>query len=162
MRYLAVQVIDVSYTKRERGGEAATRRARLPRGLPLPAIEGAGVLHDCRLAAWDEYEPRTMVSGVPVRDGVVAIGNRLVLRVGDRLVFAGNPGAETWKTDPIFELALDGWGRVIWNELRHDAESRWYGEVIVNAGQFSTPPDADVFLGTPAETRDARRDLRRS
>jgi hypothetical protein len=159
--YLAVQTIDISYGKRERGGEAAARRARLARGLPLPAIDGAGVLHDCRLAAWTDYEPHTMASGVPVRDGVVHIGGRVQLRLGDRLVFAKEPGVDGWKTGVLFELPADAWGRVVWNEIRADSERRWFGEVIVNAGLFAAPPDADVFLGTPAQARDLRRDLLR-
>jgi hypothetical protein len=157
--YVAIQLIEIEYTKDERGGAEATRRARLPRGLPLPVIAG-GVVHECRLASRDYYEPRTTLAPVAASGGRITICDRLRLGIGENLSFAGDPGAETWKRVSLFDTAVDTWGRVIWNEVRQTHDARWFAELIVNAGMFAVPPPADVFGGEPGMMRDLRRELR--
>lgn len=160
MSYLAIQLIRIVYSDDGRGALEATKRERL-RALPLPAIAGDGVFHDCRADIWNKYEPRGVVSAIPQRDGVVRIGETLELRVhGDKLELAGihdPPGKQ-----PL-SVPDDSWARVIWNRKQHGGDAKWLEELVVNAGRFSGgPPAASVFFGTPAIQRDLRHDFLRN
>jgi hypothetical protein len=161
MSYLAIQQISIRYTDDQRGRVHAEQRERI-RALPLAPIAGDGVLHECRVDAWAGFEPRTSVSGVPLRDGAVHL-DELVLRIeGSTLVFARDPAAETWASKTILTVDEGQWARVISNAKRVTHDAKWLVEIVVNAGLFAIPPAADVFLGTPAAERDVRRDFLRN
>ncbi len=159
MSYLAIQLIQIVYQDDQRGAETAVKRERL-RAMPLPAIAGDGVFHDCRADIWNRYEPRGTVSGVPLRDGVVSIGESLEVRTtGAKLELT----SKLEPSKPPLLLADDTWARVVWNRVDGDAETKWLVQLVVNAGRFSGgPPAASVFLGTPAVQRDLRHDFLRN
>jgi hypothetical protein len=162
MSYLAIQVIQIQYTDDQRGRVDAEKRESI-RALPLAASAGDGVLHDCRVSASANSEPKTMTSAVPIRDGEVLIENALRLRVEDAaLVFVLDAGADVWKSKQLFALAEGQWARVIWNAKRATHDAKWLVEFVVNAGLFAGPPAGEVFLGTPTNERDLRRDFLRN
>ena len=162
MSYLAIQVIKIQYTDDQRGRVEAEKRERI-RALPLATIAGAGVLHECRIDAWERFEPKTSTSAVPLRDGAVVIEGAVVVRVEDTaLTFVVDAGAEDWRAKPIFTTAADQWGRVIWNAKHATHDAKWLIEFVVNAGLFSAAPPNRVFLGAPTSERDLRRDFLRN
>jgi hypothetical protein len=127
MSYLAIQWIRIQYTDDQRGRVHAEQRERI-RALPLLVIAGEGVLHDCRVAAWDGFEPRTSASGVPLRDGAVHLDD-LVLRVdGPLLAFARDPGADLWASKTIVTVDEGLWARVISNAKRVTHDAKWLVE----------------------------------
>jgi hypothetical protein len=153
--YLAVQLLLVSYGKAGRGRGPAVP---VPHALPLPPLDGRGVLHECFLSHQRGFEPQSSVVEVPINPaGVVAIKGDLCIRiVGDHAQIAPHVPAEPWRSSPLVVIAAGTWARVLVDEFFVAGEHRWSRELIVNAGMFSAAPPPDVFLGTPGQVVDAR------
>jgi len=155
-----VQLIDVVYGKRARGGAGV--RAQLPRGVLLPSHDGDTIFHVYRCEAWSGYTRRMEVSTLPVRDGIVAIRPWLHLRwYGSGLELFREPSAPGWKRSSPVLVHAEAWVRVLWNEHRGDHEGRWSGDVTINVGMFADVPRPSIFCGEPSETIDLRHDLLR-
>jgi hypothetical protein len=162
MSYLAIQIIQIQYTDDQRGRVDAEKR-QLIRALPLAAVAGDGVLHDCRVTTWRSYEPWTMTSGVPMREGEVCLEGALRLRIDHAaLVFVLDAGPRVRESKPLFTVPEEKWARVIWNAKHARDNAKWLVEFVVNAGLFSGPPAGQVFLETPVLERDLRHDFLRN
>lgn len=159
--YLAIQLIQIRYTDDQRGHEHAEKRERL-RALPLPALAGDGVFHDCRVDVWQGFEPRTQSSGIPWRGDHVVIEG-LTLRPDESgLVFSVDPRADVRNSKTLCTVAESHWARVVWNAKSGNQETKWLTEFVVNAGLFAGPPASQVFLGAPSSQHDLRQDFLRN
>lgn len=162
MMYLTVQIIQIQYTDDQRGSADAEKRQRI-RAMPFVPVAGDGVLHECRVNAWESFEPKTATSPLLLRNGEVLVADSMKLRVDDSaLVFIQDAGAEVWKSEPILKVPQGRWARLVWNAKRSSHESKWLVEFVMNAGVFSNPPEGNVFLGSPAAEQDLRRDFLRN
>ena len=153
MSYLAIQVIRLRYSDRERGRVEAEPRARL-RAMPLEVLAGDGVLH-----ASDGAHATTHAVASPT-----CIDDALTIhRAADSLALHfADTSATPRPAQLLVELPADAWGRVIWNRKETSHDHKWLVEIVVNAGLFAGPPPAQIFSGTPREERDLRRDFLRN
>ncbi len=158
--FLAIQVVDVHYGKAHRGGAGAQARAGLPRGLPLPVFGESGVLHQCRMSAWDGFVARASAQAPLIRDGgaTFQIHWRVELRATEVTLHHAMPRISA----PVLLAAPhDRWARVRLNSREHSFEQSWFVERTINFGGFREQPGTDVFLGEPDLSLDLRRDLLR-
>lgn len=162
MSYVAVQIIQIQYTDDQRGSADAEKRQRI-RAMPLVPVAGDGVLHDCRVNAWESFESKTTTSPLLLRNGEFLVADSMKLRVDDSaLVFIQDAGAEIWKSKPTLKVPHGQWARVLWNAKRSNHDSKWLVEFVMNAGVFSNAPEGNLFLGSPAAEQDLRRDFLRN
>jgi hypothetical protein len=148
---LVLQSIEIRYRTEERGGAAATRRARLPRGVLLPAVpEDDSFRHVVRLDSWGDYVPRASCSRLRIVEDEITVDGVAITRTARGLLLPGD------------EVPIDRWVRMLTNGIEGGFEHRWYRESSHNLGLFREPPEINVFTGEPPAVRDRRSDFLRN
>ncbi|MGI8335719.1 hypothetical protein ACRYCC_37705 [Actinomadura scrupuli] len=157
---VAVQWVRTSWTKRSRGGEAATRRNAVPVAFMLPQ-SGLPFVHDVRMDESAGFEPRiALLDGPPPVDDVDLRESDGLLRVHLSATPYGVP--RRWRRPPAVRLARGEW-------LRWQINYRFSG--TCSCGQewnyrLDTlnlaygPVDSGAFLGEPGRHIDERARLR--
>lgn len=158
-----VQCIDTDWTKQSRGAPGANKRNAIPHALRLPLeqrppgecslIEHSSSFYESR----GFEDPLLSVSFESIKLGqTIRYGAVHVQKEADRLRVswiytpedAGAPLRPQKKKD-VFELALNQWGRVIYNGRFSGMEGSfwWYHRKVLNIGAFDQPA-ASAFVAT--------------
>ena len=158
---IVVQLVEIGWTKRSRGGPGAERRARLPRGFRLPAIPAPFLLHQVSLDEWNDFamrereergeRPRAVERALTLRS---ADDGMLCVDFVDNALQGGHP----WRAPrpDVFRLAPGQFGRLTIN-TRHASEDAWlYTEQVYNVCHGAVVP-VDRFVDA---TPDVELDLR--
>jgi len=157
-----VQQIDTTWTKESRGAPGANKRNSTPQALRLhlektPPEDCTLIEHSLGFHERSGFEePRKSVAfesikrGQIIRYGAVLVqkeADRLRVRWDNTLADAGMP-LRTEKSD-VFELALNQWGRVIYNGRFSGMEGSfwWYQQRVLNIGVFEEVATS-VFVAT--------------
>jgi hypothetical protein len=156
---VVVQWVRTSWTKRSRGGVAATRRNAVPVAFELPTVS-APLVHEVVMCEHDDFQPRSSVSHeLPEADGGV-----LVRAEGDRLrvQLMDNPSGmpRRWRRPPAVRLAPGGWLR--W-QINYRFSGGCCGEWTYRLDTLNLAYGlvrADVFLGPRTCQVDERAYLR--
>lgn len=149
---VVAQWVRTSWTKRSRGGPAATRRNAAPVGFSLPTLRFPAV-HEITIQEWYDFAPRdTVRDGAPEGVGLTEQDGCLRVELTDLPV--GRPH-RWWRPRPIL-LAPGEWLR--W-QLNYRTTTMHSGDWIyhlrtLNLAYGPVPPH--VFTGRPTRTVDER------
>lgn len=150
------QWVRTSWTKRSRGGAAATHRNAVPSGFPLPSIQSP-LVHTLVMAERDNFEARESLHyGEPDQADVLLGEADGRLRVELVVTPFGMPRRR--RRPPAVRLSQDEW--VQWQvNYRFPHEDSWsYRLDTLNLAYG--PVLADIFTGAPTLHVDERASLR--
>jgi hypothetical protein len=176
---IVVQRVVTEWSKRSRGGDAARRRAAVPRAYPLPngrgAVAGPGpavLVHQIMAREENDFAPQEAArihellppTDILHREHIAGVFLR---SDGDRVVVIGCPdprGAPERFGHPRTLFALGRGEHSAWlvNFRFTDRTGAWYYQHwSVNVAHVEAPPAADLFLWTtPTRIVDEREYLR--
>lgn len=157
-----IQRISTDWTKQSRGSPGAIKRNSTPQALTLPLEElppgGCSFIeHSSSFSERRDFEdPRPSISFENfVLERPMRFGGVLVQRDAGRVRVSWNYTSEDagmplrpQKKNDAFELALNQWGRVIYNgRFNGEGEIWWYQKSVLNVGLFARAAAA-VFVET--------------
>jgi hypothetical protein len=150
------QWVRTSWTKRSRGGPAATRRNAAPSGFPLPIVQ-LPLVHTVMMAERDDFEPRESLHyGEPDQADVLLMEADGRLRIELVVTPFGMP--RRWRRPPAVRLSRGEWVR--WQvNYRFPYESGWNYRLDTLNLAYSLE-SSDVFTGVPTLRIDERASLR--
>ncbi|EFL19591.1 hypothetical protein [Streptomyces sp. C] len=151
-----VQWVRTSWTKRSRGGPAATLRNRAPTAFPLPP-RTPPLVHRVLMHEADGFRPRSETHEGPPPDVLLQEHDGL-LRVLPTVTPFGMP--RRWRRPPAVRLAPGEWVRwQINHRFANPCDGDWaYRLDTLNIAHGPAP--SNLFLGPPPHYVDERAPLR--
>lgn len=159
---LAVQIIEILWTKATRGAPRANERAALLRAYPFPGECAEYSLQQLRLAEWKNAFAPELVQlvrkrSVPSSEGVLRIQSQP--NGSFKLGFLGTPNSGQPKRRAIseaFTLSADQHARLLVNARHTTHSGQYYSETIYNvACGINVAPDR-FLLSKPEHELDLR------
>ncbi|WP_457324501.1 hypothetical protein [Roseateles sp. P5_E11] len=161
---LAVQVIEILWTKATRGAPRSNERVALPRAFPLDGQPRTCLVQHFKIAEWDDFQPRLLKS--EMKDHVP--GSEDVLRISAMpdqafcLGILGTPSAGQPKRHAlpgVVRLLPGEFARLVVNARHTTYSGQYYSETIYNVACGDSVP-ADRFLaGNPDHDVDLKANL---
>jgi hypothetical protein len=155
---IIVQEIIATWTKRARGGKAATKRNALPEAVLIPSTVAItypfALVHD-KVSFYEETHHHMTVDEFTTQQkyhyGCLSIAWD-DSAISATFAYTRNCGGAPERTAyprKVLTLPLGTWGRVLYNGRFSEAEGHWiYHKTVLNIGHFDTLAN-DIFLTTP-------------
>jgi hypothetical protein len=147
---LAVQVVEVLWTKATRGAPESNMRSALQRAYAIELLDAPYVLHHVRLSEWEDFQPRMIRR--EGRPSIPRTEGGLSMKLGEsgriHLGLIGNPSGGQPHRHPVVEaltLSPGESARLIINGRHSSYSGQWYSEFIYNVASGSSVP-ADRFV----------------
>jgi len=145
---LAVQAIEILWTKATRGAPRALERVALPRAFPVDGLPSRFLLQRYLLAEWKDFEPILVKSEqsdqVPRSEGVLSIASGA--ESSFVLGILGTPNGGQPRRNALLhavQLLPEQAARLIVNARHSNYSGQYYSETIYNVALdgHAVPPD---------------------
>lgn len=148
---VAVQIVEILWTKATRGAPRAGERVALPRALPLTAMEANYQAEHFRIAEWNGFRVDRLASGSAASLPRLERSLRLQWLDDGRLVLGLLPGMREGKPPraprpQAIRLAPGEYARLTINGRHASHSGQFYSEVTYNVA-FGDDLHPERFLG---------------
>jgi hypothetical protein len=155
---VVAQWVRTCWTKRSRGGAAATRRNATPVGFVLP-VARCPLVHEVVMDESQDFEPRTSQrDGEPDRETVLL--REVDGRVRVELVATKHGMPRRWRRPPAVWISRGEWVR--W-QINYRFPTSWTGDWRYRLDTLNlayAPTSTAIFTGEPTRHVDERAHLR--
>lgn len=160
---LAIQVVNILWTKATRGAPRANERAALPRAFGLAADDGACLIQQHRMVEWRGFAPELVrVECLPVVPASIEAlrvriaGAEAILGISGTS-FGGQPKRRA--VPEAIRLLPGQWARISLNARHTSYSGQHYSETVFNVALGDAIPSDRFLAGAPTHEMDFKAHL---